>query len=275
MPFVTKTDLPTPTIERLEAINALSSGLRTAADAAFLAARLQYLTNEVLLRDENNLIVIAAGNTVPTSVDGFKVGALFVNLTNSVVYTNTGDDTSATWDTRDSVDEDTPVNSVKATQTITSDATAPDDGDEIVIGAITYTARTALTTDPATVPYEVLIGASAAAFLDNLKSAINATAGAGTTYSTGTVAHPLVIATTNTNTTQVIEAIDGGEAGNLIGTSETSDHLSWGDTEMAGGIDGTPGVKGAMLFDEDNVYLAIQENTIEDAVWRKVAHSAL
>jgi hypothetical protein len=31
-------------------------------------------------------------------------------------------------------------------------------------------------------------------------------AGAGTTYGTGTVAHPDVEATTNTNTTQVIEA---------------------------------------------------------------------
>lgn len=124
---------------------------------------------------------------------------------------------------------------VKAAGTITSDATAPSDGDTVVIGDITYTFKTALTTDPATVPYEVLIGISAAVALDNLKSAINATAGAGTVYGEGTEVHPEVTATTNTNTTQVVEALVAGTPGNAIATTETSSHLSWGATTLVAG----------------------------------------
>lgn len=122
----------------------------------------------------------------------------------------------------------------KATGTLSSDATAPSDGDEVTIGAITYTFKTALTTDPETVPYEVLIDSTAAAALDNLKIAINAGAGIGTKYSTGTEAHPTVEATTNTNTTQVVQALLAGAAGNDIATTEDSDHLAWGATSLFG-----------------------------------------
>ena len=126
--------------------------------------------------------------------------------------------------------------SVKATATLTSTGTAPSDGDEVVIGSVTYTFKTALTTDPAAVPYEVLIGVSAAVALDNLKSAINKTAGEGTTYGTGTVAHPLVEATTNSNTEQVIQALTAGSTANDIATTEDSTQLAWGAPTMAGGV---------------------------------------
>lgn len=273
--FQVKSDLTVAQRKEIDRISAISAALRTTEESAFLTALAPYLTNQIILSDENGLIVVAAGETLPTSYSGFSTGAIFIDLSTGVVYTNLGDSTTADWDTRDSVGEDTPVNSAIATQTLTSDETAPSDGDEIVIGDVTYTARTALTTDPDTVPYEVLIGASAAAFLDNLKLAINAGDGAGTNYSTGTVAHPLVTATTNTDTTQIIEAKTGGAAANEIATTETSDHLSWGDDVMAGGVDGTPGIKGMMLFDDTNLYIATQDNTISDAVWRKIAHSAL
>lgn len=125
---------------------------------------------------------------------------------------------------------------VKAQATLTSDATAPSDGDTVTLGATVYTFKTALTTDPEPVPYEVLIGASAAAALDNLKSAINATAGAGTTYSEGTLAHPTFSATTNTNTTQLVEALTAGSELNSAATTETSSHLAWGATTAFGGL---------------------------------------
>lgn len=89
---------------------------------------------------------------------------------------------------------------------------------------------------------EVLIGASAAVALDNLKDAINlgTIAGTqGTTYSTGTLVHPSVTATTNTNTTQVVQAINYGTAGNSIATTETSAHLSWGAATLATGVEGS------------------------------------
>lgn len=138
----------------------------------------------------------------------------------------------------------TALTGVKATQTLTSDATAPSDGDTVTIRGVTYTYKTALSSP--TVGYEVLIGVSAAVALDNLKQAINqgdtaypsaaTNEGRGTNWSSGTVRHPYVTATTNTNTTQVVEAIDFGTAANLYAVAETSSHLSWGATTLAGGV---------------------------------------
>lgn len=127
------------------------------------------------------------------------------------------------------------LSEVKATATLTSDGTAPDDGDTVRIGSQIYTFKTTLSTNP-TVANEVLIGVSAAAALDNLKSAINGSAGAGSTYSTGTVAHPDIEATTNTDTTQVVVARNWGTQWNDEPTLESSDHLSWGGTTLAGGV---------------------------------------
>jgi len=91
-----------------------------------------------------------------------------------------------------------------AQSTITSTGVALTNGDTVTIGGQTYTFQTSLT-DTANF---VLIGANASASLDNLKSAINATAGAGTTYGTGTVANASVTATTKTATTLLLESKD-------------------------------------------------------------------
>ena len=121
----------------------------------------------------------------------------------------------------------------KATGTLTSTGTAPSDGDTVTIGSTVYTFKTALT-EPAE-PYEVLIGISAAVALDNLKSAINAEeGGGGVTYGDGTVAHPTVEATTNGNTTQVVQALSAGSAGNDIATTENSSQLAWGAATLFG-----------------------------------------
>lgn len=125
----------------------------------------------------------------------------------------------------------------KATQTLTSDATNVSNNDTVTIGSTVYTFKTTLSTGP-TVPFEVLIGADAATTLDNLKLAINAGAGAGTNYSTGTTAHPTVTATTNTDTTQVVEAITAGTAGNSIASTKSAAHLSWGAATLTGGDTG-------------------------------------
>jgi len=147
------------------------------------------------------------------------------------------------------VEEGTPVNAVAASQiltltgvivpgthavsVLTSDATAPEEDDTVTIGETVYTFKAALSGTPTA--YEVLIGASAATALDNLQSAINASAGAGTTYGTGTVAHPTVVATTNTNTEQTVVARVPGTAANSTATTEASDHLSWADITLGGG----------------------------------------
>lgn len=163
-----------------------------------------------------------------------------------------------------------------AESVLTSDTTAPDDAEEVVIGDITYVYKTALTT-PA-VPYEVLIGASAATALDNLKSAINGTAGAGTTYGTGTVAHPDVVATDNTDTTQKIVARVPGVAANATVTTETSAHLSWADTTLGGGTgDSNAGVDPETVTVNDQTYsfvTALSETSGATAIANQVLFGA-
>lgn len=120
-----------------------------------------------------------------------------------------------------------------ASGTLTSTGTAPANNDTVTIGSVTYTFKTTLTSS--TAANQVLIGASAAAALDNLKSAINRTAGAGTTYGSLTGAHPTVTATTNTDTTQVVVARVTGTGANSVATTEASSQLSWGAATLAGG----------------------------------------
>lgn len=130
----------------------------------------------------------------------------------------------------------TPASAVKATGTITTSGTFSD-GETIVIGKNdrrVYTARTELSS-PAR-PNEFLIGASAAASLDNLKLAVNKSTGEGTNYSTGTLAHTEVEATTNADTTQVFQALVGGIAGNEIATVETCANASFGAVTLTGGV---------------------------------------
>lgn len=272
MPFVTKTDLPIPTIERLEAINAQSSGLRTAADAAFLAARLPYLTNQILLKDEDNLIVIASGNTVPTSVDGFKAGALFIDLDSDAIYTNTGDETSAVWNDLNSastVEEGTPVNAVASTGTITSNNTNVSDGDTITVNGRVYRFKNT----PAAIN-DIDIGADADGSLTNLRSAINNTGTEGTDYYTGTTINSDVSCGAVTAHAVILTAKTKGVIGNDITLTKnavtlTLSGLSSG--KLSGGVNGTIGVANQLLADASYIYHAIAANTIADANWRRIA----
>lgn len=122
-----------------------------------------------------------------------------------------------------------------ATGTLTSNGTAPANGATVTIGSYTYTFVTALSS-PA-VAGEVLIGASAAVALDNLKSAVNGTAGAGTTYGDGTLTNDEATAGANTDTTQAFTSAYSGLFGNSIATTETSSTLSFGAATLTGGTE--------------------------------------
>lgn len=117
-----------------------------------------------------------------------------------------------------------------ATGTLTSDATAPSDGDTVTIGNKTYTFKTTLTPTEG----QVLIGVSAAVALDNIKAAVNHTGTPDTDYKCA-AAHTQVTATTNTNTTQVFQSIATGAAANLIVTTEVGTHTSFGAATLTGG----------------------------------------
>jgi len=136
----------------------------------------------------------------------------------------------------------TTAASTAAFTTLTSNATNPTAGDSITIGNLKYTfIATALSNNGYT-PYEILIGATASATLDNIKSAINGTTGAGTVYGIGTVKHPQVIATTKAPTTLLVTAIAAGTGGNSIATTVagTGATLSWTSTVMASGSGNNP-----------------------------------
>jgi len=129
-----------------------------------------------------------------------------------------------------------PADYARNTLSITG---AISDDETVVIGAITYRFK-----NTTTQAYDVKIGASDAITLDNLKAAINATGvGDGTDYHSGTVAHTLVIAHTNTDTSQQVVSRTIGTGNNALGTTETMTNGSWADTTLGGGTGASePGV---------------------------------
>lgn len=123
-----------------------------------------------------------------------------------------------------------------------SDAGVTTGAATVTIGSITYTVVDELseTYGADAIAYQVKKGASEATMLDNFKLAINGTGTAGTHYSTGTVAHPYVIATTNSDTVQKIISRTVGDAAatavvNALATTETMANTSWADTTFGGG----------------------------------------
>lgn len=113
--------------------------------------------------------------------------------------------------------------------TLTGNAVA---GETVTIGGVVYTFRAALVG-----AYDVLVGAAATNSIDNLIAAINGTAGEGSTYGTGTVAHPTVGAAAGVGDTMDVTADTAGAAGNSTGTTETMTAGSWGASTLTGGSD--------------------------------------
>lgn len=148
-----------------------------------------------------------------------------------------------------------------ATGTLTSDATAPSDGDTVTIGSKTYTFKTTL----GTADGEVLIGGSAANALSHLKEAVNLTGSPGTNYTTATTANTQVSAGTLTATTLVFTALSSGTAGNTIGSTETSSHLSFGGTTLSGGTD--DGGAGNFTLEGKGALVAGRRSKGETLLW--------
>lgn len=148
---------------------------------------------------------------------GFFVGSLVFAA---------GHDTAA----NDGLKRVTAVTSVQADGTYTL-AGNVSNNDTVTIGTTVYTYKTVLTG----AAYEVLIGGSASVTLDNLIAAINAAAGEGTLYGTGTDAHTLVTAAAGTGDTMDVTAILDGPGGNSIATTEAGANSSWGTATLTGG----------------------------------------
>lgn len=119
----------------------------------------------------------------------------------------------------------------------TSDPGVTAAGATFTIGDITYTGvlRLAESIGMTSVANQVLWVTSEAVFLDNIKSAVNASGTPGTDYSTATPRNPYVWAGTNTNTTQAFTAHLSGTAGNSIATTETMANYAFTGATLSGG----------------------------------------
>lgn len=125
---------------------------------------------------------------------------------------------------------------VAATGTLTVSA-AGTDGDSVTIGGQTYVLRAV-----PSLPYDVDIGVDANGTAANLRAAINAGAGAGTVYGTGTLAHPDVVAAGAAASVTLTASVTG-TAGNAIATTENGTSTSFGAATLTGGT-GTSYIEG-------------------------------
>jgi len=164
----------------------------------------------------------------------------------------------------------TAASAVKATGVLTGTDVFTD-GETVTVGARTYTFVTALSS-PSVVD-EVVLGTLAVS-LDNLKSAINATAGAGTTYSTGTIANVDVTATTNTDTEQTLEALAGGVYGNEVATTETAANASFAATTLAGGLDANTLLNNTITFVVGERKIDLFETTFSVGLYATIGGTA-
>lgn len=123
-----------------------------------------------------------------------------------------------------------PAAATFATGTLTLTG-QPSDTETFVVGATTYTMNTALT-DTAN---NILIGASATATCNNIVAAINAAAGAGTAYGTGTTANAGASAVRASDTVVfTAKAAYEGPLGATIVTTDTLTNASFGAATLTG-----------------------------------------
>lgn len=152
--------------------------------------------------------------------------------------------------------EKTPVNAVASQGTITMSGIAVAD-ETFVVGAQTFTWKASRT-----VAGEVTIGASAAAAVTNIVTAITADLAT-------------VTAVDGAGDTVVVTAATKGVAGDLIVFTENSTNMAVDGTGTLGattaGVDGTVGVANEISADASYLYHAIATNTIADANWRRIA----
>lgn len=121
---------------------------------------------------------------------------------------------------------------VKANQALTFTGNASD-ADTVTIGGKTYTLQATLTNTNG----NVQLGATAGDTIQNLTDAINLTGTPGTQYALAMTKHPTVTAVKTSGTVLTATAINGGTAGNSIGTTKSSSACSWGNTTLLSGTD--------------------------------------
>lgn len=194
-----------------------------------------------------SLVNLKAAINATASAIGVTVGDGTVAHTQVVAYTSDattlvikGREPGATYNTVATTE--TTANSAWGGTTLVDGVATT--SSTTTLGANVYTQVDVLseTYGATAIPYQFLRGASEATMLDALKAAINADATqVGTLFSTGTVAHPYMIATTNADDSQVVVARTVGDAAftaiiNALPTTDTHTNLAWTSTTINGGV---------------------------------------
>lgn len=165
-----------------------------------------------------------------------------------------------------------PVNAVAASNIVTSNNTNVSNLDTVTVNGKIYTFKTTMTATEG----EIHIGADADASLLNLARAINNSGGTPVTDYQVAAAHPTVSSSaTVTSHTITLTALTKGTVGNALTLAEVAVTLTITGAVFAGGINGTVARRGKGYEDGTYVYLAISNNTISDANWRRIALGAV
>jgi hypothetical protein len=123
-------------------------------------------------------------------------------------------------------------------------------GDTVTIGASQYTFVNALQSGKTN---QIKLASTFDASLNNLISAINHTAGSGSSYSTGTTTNPQVQAGVLAGHAFTVTASVAGTNGNVIVTTTTSTHLTWNSyATLLGGVNAIPAITNVVAFPYDN-----------------------
>lgn len=123
------------------------------------------------------------------------------------------------------------ITGAQAAQILTFSGLAIAD-ETVTIGGTVYTFKAV----PAGA-YQVDIGVTAEACIDNLVAAINEAAGEGTLYGDGTVAHPTVTAAKTSATELTVTAKSQGTTANATATTETLTNAAWTAAVLSGGLE--------------------------------------
>lgn len=170
--------------------------------------------------------------------------------------------------------EEEPTEAVAADAELTIESDNVEDGDTVTIGDIVYTFKDSFENDGE--PYQVKVGTDNDESAENLKKAINKDGTEGTEYGKGTEAHPYVEADTDeADNIVTVTAKTKGEVANEITVDEDMDNGEWDEDTLTGGVDGTVANKGEVRFDEDNLYIAVDDCTVSDSNWKKTSLSSL
>jgi hypothetical protein len=121
--------------------------------------------------------------------------------------------------------------------------------------------------------YDVAIGASVQATMNNLIAAITAGDGAGTDYGTDTLANADVTAELEPTNQMKVTALTAGADGNSIASSTTAANGSWGGTTLSGGED-IPGYSQFSLDRMPSNTSVVDSLTIAARQWKTDAGSA-